>query len=189
MSDTEINTILDHAKNTDRLFYKYLGLLILTGMRPGDLNNQIFGKINLATNIMRISMSKTNTEIDFPLYSELNNFITTEYPSIEIYSPTELLFPTHKPHIVGRKFKKLKDLLNLNSKFDLKTFRKTFATRLIEGGMDGLFVSYLLGHKSTNITNKFYFKKNAKIIKLKLNENKFNFITTNQISANGMLTD
>jgi len=189
MNDQEINKILDYLKVNDNEYYKYIGLLVFTGMRPGDLNNQIFGKINLATNIMRISMSKTNTEIDFPLYSELNNFITTEYPNIEIYSPTELLFPTYKPHIVGRKFKKLKDLLNLNSKFDLKTFRKTFATRLIESGMDGLFVSYLLGHKSTNITNKFYFKKNAEIIKLKLNENKFDFITTNQKSANGLLTD
>lgn len=170
MSDTEINTILDHAKNSDRLFYKYLGLLTLTGMRPGDLTNQIYGNINLAKNVMKISISKTNMEIEFPLYDELLNFIREEFPNIVARSPSELLFPDYKPHLVGRKFKRLKKSLDITKEFDLKTFRKTFATKLIDNGVDGLTVAYLLGHKSINTTAKYYINKKYGVVRKKLNE-------------------
>lgn len=178
MTDTEINTILDHAKNTDRLFYKYLGLLTLTGMRPGDLTNQIYGKINLAKSVMKISISKTNMEIEFPLYDELLKFIQDEFPDIDKHSPSELLFPDYKPHLVGRKFKRLKKSLNITKEFDLKTFRKTFATKLIDNGVDGLTVAYLLGHKSINTTAKYYINKNSGVVRKKLNETDVSFIKT-----------
>lgn len=188
MSDTEINTILDHAKNTDRVFYKYLGLLTLTGMRPGDLTNQNYGNINLAKNVMKISISKTNMEIEFPLYNELLKFIQDEFPKIDKHSPSELLFPDYKPHLIGRKFKRLKKSLDIIKEFDLKTFRKTFATKLIDDGVDGLTVAYLLGHKSVNTTAKYYINKNSGVVRKKLNETDISFIH-NLKSANGLLTD
>ena len=63
--------------------------------------------------------------------------------------------------------------LALNKLFNLKTFRKTFATKLAEEGIDGLVVAYLLGHTSVNTTTKYYINKKARVIKNSLNNIKF----------------
>lgn len=168
-----IELILDSVKLTDPLFHKYLFLLSATGARPGDIMRLTYGNIDIVNDILKIKIQKTTREINFPMYKVLRNFIIDELPELKDSDPNELIFKEYKIPMVGKKFKRLKNRLELNSSFNLKTFRKSFATKLIDEGIDSLVVAYLLGHTSVNTTTKYYINKKANVIRNSLNNIKF----------------
>lgn len=170
MNEGELESIFDYTKMNDNLFFKYLKLLSLTGARPGDILRLKYGDFDLKTSILKINVSKTQREIDFPLYEELNLFIRDEFKNMKNFSPETEIFKEYKSFTLGRKFLKLKRILKLNKEFNLKTFRKTFATKLISSGVDGAIVAHLLGHTSVNTTSKYYIRKNTTSIKNILDE-------------------
>lgn len=162
-SDEELNQIFDSCKDEDRLFYKFLKFLDLTGARPGDILRLKKNTIKMEADILRIDVSKTSRFIDFPVYDELKKFLKDEITA-EISDSEEPIFSEFKPHTITRKFLKIKKQLNLKEKYNLKTFRKTFATRWINKGVDAVLVAYMLGHTSVGTTAKYYFGKDAKKI-------------------------
>lgn len=168
-----IELILGSVKLTDPLFHKYLFLLSATGARPGDIMRLIYGNIDIENEILKIKVQKTTREINFPMYKVLKDFIIDEFPEIKDCNLEEMIFKNYNIPMVGKKFKRIKNKLGLDSSFNLKTFRKTFATKLIEEGIDGLVVAYLLGHSSVNTTTKYYVNKKANVIRNSLNNIKF----------------
>ncbi|MCX6166344.1 MAG: tyrosine-type recombinase/integrase [Ignavibacteriae bacterium] len=168
-----INLIMERLKANDSLFYKYLFILSATGARPGDILRLTYGNIDLNNDTIRIKIQKTAREIIFPMYNVLRNFIIEELPEINFTDPNEIIFKEYNIPRVGKKFRKIKNKLALNKSFNLKTFRKTFATRLAEEGIDGLVVAYLLGHTSVNTTTKYYINKKTRVIKNNLNSINF----------------
>ncbi|MBS1492242.1 MAG: tyrosine-type recombinase/integrase [Bacteroidetes bacterium] len=170
MNEVELERIFHFTKMKDRLFFKYLKLLSLTGARPGDILRLKYGDFDLKSGILKISVSKTQREIDFPIYEELKLFIRDEFKNIKNSSPETEIFKEYKSFTLGRKFLRLKRTLKLDEEFNLKTFRKTFATKLISSGVDGSIVAHLLGHTSVNTTSKYYIRKNTTSIKNILDE-------------------
>lgn len=85
-------------------------------------------------------------------------------------NPDEKIFENFQIYTLRRLFMKVKKRLNLDKRYNLKTFRKTFATTLIEEGIDGTIVSYLLGHTTVNTTSKYYLNQKTKVIRNNLNE-------------------
>ena len=168
-----IELILSSVKLSDPLFHKYLFLLSATGARPGDILRLTYGNIDIINDILRIKIQKTTREINFPMYKVLRNFVIDEFPELKDCDPSELIFKDYKIPMEGKKFKSIKNKLELNSSFNLKTFRKSFATKLIDEGIDGLVVAYLLGHISVNTTTKYYINKKANVIRNSLNNIKF----------------
>lgn len=164
MRDAELNRIFMKCRKEDKLFYKFLKLLNLTGARPGDILSLNLNSINFETGILRINISKTSRQIDFPMYEELRTFLQEEIFTTERNIGTSI-FDEYKSHTITRKFSKLKRQLNLNKEYNLKTFRKTFATRLVNKGVDASIVAYLLGHTSVGTTAKYYIGKEAGNIK------------------------
>lgn len=184
----EVKSIFTKTLETDPMFYKYLGILFLTGVRPGDGMRMIFGNIKTEDQSINIDVSKTKSMLKFPLHAALLNFIYKEFPDFKNRSNLEKLFPEYKSHTVGRKFNRLKNELNLNNEHDLKTFRKTFATYLTNNEFESSMVSFLLGHSTSTIADKFYIKKNFELLRKKLDKLDFNF-KEGEKSANGLLTD
>lgn len=168
-----INLIMEKVKLHDQLFYKYLFILSATGARPGDVLRLTYGDIDLSNDTIRIKIQKTAREIIFPMYYVLRNFIVDNFPELNDIDSNEIIFKDYNIAKVGKRFKKIKNELALNKSFNLKTFRKTFATKLAEEGIDGLVVAYLLGHTSVNTTTKYYINKKARVIKNNLNSIKF----------------
>jgi integrase len=67
---------------------------------------------------------------------------------------------------IGKTFRKILKELNLqNKKYNLKTFRKTFATSLADRGLSEGDLADLLGHTSTTTTRAYYKSKNAGAIR------------------------
>lgn len=167
-----IDVIMESLKLSDQKFYKYLFLLNATGARPGDILRLKYGDIDLINEEIRIKIQKTSREVIFPLYNALKDFITAEFSDINKINPEENIFKEYNIPKVGKKFKKLKTELGLNKSFNLKTFRKTFATRLADENIDGHVIAYLLAHTSVNTTSKYYISKKVKNIKNSLNNMK-----------------
>jgi integrase len=164
--------IIDDVKERDKQLYHYLCFLSFTGARPGDIARLTYGDININNKNddgIKIKISKTSREIMFPMYDALKNFILEEFPDYQTKDKDELIFKGFKVYYFGKKFSRLKKRLRLNESFNLKTFRKSFATNLIENGIDGTIVSYLLAHTSVNITSKYYINKKTNMIKNQLN--------------------
>jgi integrase/recombinase XerD len=164
-----LKSVLDEAKLIDLNFYRALYILSATGMRPGDLLNLQFKNIDLQENELKIKISKTSREIIFPLYNKLREFIVSEYPDLTSKNPEEKIFSEFYIYSLSRRFMRIKKRLNLSKDFNLKTFRKQYATSLIEAGVDGTIVAYLLGHTTVNTTTKYYLNKKSDKIRNNLN--------------------
>ena len=71
---------------------------------------------------------------------------------------TELVFKSFTVNSISKRFMRIKKKLGVTEKFvyTLKTFRKTFATRMAKRGIPIHEVAYMLGHESIQTTKKYY---------------------------------
>lgn len=162
---------MDLSKEQDPEFYKVLVLLGATGIRPCDVVNLKVKDFDLISGKISVKMSKTSREIQFPIYDDLKSFIEQEMPEIISGEKEKRIFDNFTVYIIGRRFRRVKEKLGLHhmKKYNLKTFRKSLATKLIDKGMDGLRVATLLGHTSVNTTTKYYVNKKTEMLKENLN--------------------
>jgi len=170
-TDDELIKILEIAKKHDPEFYKALVFLNSTGIRPCDFVNLVAGDFDFENEIISIKMSKTSREIHFPMYKELKDFLEKELPEIKTKDKEEKVFGKFTVYTMGRRLRRIKIKMGVQhlGKYNLKTFRKTFATDKIDKGMDGVKVAQLLGHTSVNTTNRYYINKKTETLKKDLN--------------------
>jgi integrase len=170
-NDEELIKIFEIAKKHDPEFYIALVFLNSTGIRPCDLINLRAGDFDFENGIISIKMSKTSREVHFPIYNELKEFLNTEMPEIKTMNNDEKVFGKFTVYTLGRRLRRVKVKLGVQHlrKYNLKTFRKTFATDKIDKGMDGLRVAELLGHTSVNTTSRYYINKKTDTLKKHLN--------------------
>lgn len=146
-------------KSNDKSFYFILKLLLLTGLRPKDLINLKSGDINFAERNIHVLISKTDKEIFIPMSNKLYEFLVNEMSHIIELDNDQLLFPEYSVSRIGRRFRRLKARLGIKEKYmyNLKTFRKHFATHYARG-LDIQDVAYLLGHDEVATTKAYYSK-------------------------------
>ncbi|MBS1515266.1 MAG: tyrosine-type recombinase/integrase [Bacteroidetes bacterium] len=158
-SDEILNKILDFAKSRDKKYYFYLKMLLLTGQRPQDVLMLKRANFNLEVKTLLINVSKTKSQINFPIYDELMKFITNELTYFKNLKSDEFLFGEFNGEIVHKRFQRLKASLQLKGEsnvYTLKTFRKTFASKLASKGVESSKIANLLGHQDPKITMKYY---------------------------------
>lgn len=167
-----LDKILEEAKRTDTDFYHILMMLLLTGVRPCDLLKLKVGDIDVKNLLIHLNISKTRRQIEFPLYDQLLKFLVNEMLYINKLEKDDHLFPGFNVNMLGKKFRRLKKKLKIDDKYvyTLKTFRKTFATKLAEKGMDRADVADLLGHSIIETTRKYYVNTKAKTLRERLNK-------------------
>lgn len=89
------------------------------------------------------------------------------------YKPGKWLFPGRdkKRHITIRKdqwvFEKVHQKARKEKNITIYTFRNSFATHLLENGIDLRYIHELLGHKSSKRTEIYTQVSNKKIIRIK----------------------
>lgn len=154
----DLEEILAEAKKRDISYYNCLMLLLLTGLRPVDLLALKIRDFNIDKKRILVNVSKTSKEFSFPMYDELLNFLTENLAEKFKRNGTELLFPQFNVEILGKRFRRILKHIEISKElgYNLKTFRKTFATRMAARGMALLEIKELLAHDSTRTTEKFY---------------------------------
>lgn len=158
-SEEILNKILDLAKTRDENFYFYLKMLLLTGQRPQDILILKRSNFNIEDKTLLINVSKTKSQINFPIYDDLMKFILEELTYFNELESGDLLFKELNSEIVHKRFQRLKKSLGLNggsNVYTLKTFRKTFASNLASKGIEGSKIANLLGHENVKTTMKYY---------------------------------
>lgn len=168
----DIDKILDIAKERDVEYYNGLMFLLLTGLRPNDMLNLRVGDIDLEGNIAKFKISKTKKEIIFPIYDKLKNFLCENMSHKFNQNKNELVFKEFTVETLGKRFSRIKRHLKLSdaAKYNLKTFRKTFASDMLELGATEAEVASMLGHDSVQTTRSYYAKVNTVVLKRKINE-------------------
>jgi len=106
---------------------------------------------------------------DFPLFDELRNFVIIELPELLNMPNDQKVFKKFNVERIGKTFRKILNETGLKDEsYNLKTFRKTFATRLADEGISEVDLADLLGHTSISTTRQYYKKKNAGAIRKRI---------------------
>ena len=169
--DDDLIEILAEAKKRDNHYYNCLVLLLMTGLRPVDLLNLKIQDFDFKRMKINVSVSKTGKAFSFPVYEKLHKFLVEEMADEFNKEGDAHLFPTFTVEVLGKRFRRIIKYLSLGKirKYNLKTFRKTFATRMAESGMALLDVKNLLAHDTSKTTEKFYADVSTENLRKRIN--------------------
>ncbi|MEA2049363.1 MAG: site-specific integrase [Campylobacterota bacterium] len=150
-----------------------------TGMRPGEITALRWSDIDFDNEIIKIRRTrilgkngppkKKASVRDIEMLLGVKEFFQDQYKLTGTNSIGDVFINSnHKPFyshdIIAKLFK---DLLDKGDKRYLYQLRHSFATIMISEGEDILWVSGMLGHKSSDITLKAY----AKVYRISHNKN------------------
>jgi integrase len=166
MTDEEIGAIrseidwdIGHARNRHHrrfheLFRLYFDFLLNTGLRRSEALSLQWSRIDFVRNVIYIEETKDKETRTIPLTGRAREIL------LEL---GEDLFGELNEGLVTHKFTDYAGRANLKG-FKLHSLRHTFATRLIELGVDVLTVSKLLGHSDIK-TTMIYAKARVSVLR------------------------
>jgi integrase len=163
----EIEQLLSKA---DGYLKNFIGIMSRTGMRPGELTALRWSDIDFDNEIIKVRRTrilgkngppkKKASVRDVEMLSGVKEFFQDQYKLTGNNLIGDVFINSnHKPFyshdVIAKQFKAL---LGDEDKRYLYQLRHSFATMMISEGEDILWVSRMLGHKSSDITLKTYAK-------------------------------
>lgn len=152
--------LIKHCQDDD--FKLYMMTLWETGCRPNEIVSLQKKNIDFTRGTTKLYQNKTKK------YKTVyfTDSLLKEFEKIE----TERMFHGYDKNDThySRKFKKLKDELELNQEYCLYAFRHSFGTRMLNKTKDIHLVSKLLGHSDISITARHYINRSDSEIRDKL---------------------
>jgi len=151
-SKEEVRRILD---NTGNLKHKAMLMTIYScGLRLSELLNLKINDIRSSDQIVRINQSKGNKDRIVSLPDKLLHVLREYY---QVYRPTDYLFEGDKGGRYGERsvqmvLKKALTKAHIKTEGTVHTLRHSYATHLIQSGIDIRIVQELLGHESIKTT-------------------------------------
>ena len=135
---------------------------LLTGFREQEVAFLFWSDINLRLRTIRVTSKphlgfspKRWEEREIPIPVQLAKLLEAR-PHLH---SERFVFPSptgHREHNMLLKCKAIAERAGLDSeRFDLKTFRSTFATRMLRSGFDVRTVQHWMGHKSLETTMRY----------------------------------
>ncbi len=147
--------IVSLLKAVDNLKHKCILLLIYSaGLRLGELIHLRVDDINVAQKNVFVKAGKGKkdrcTLLSSKVWERLQQYI-------EVYMPVEWVFEgqdggQYSPRSVQAIFTKAKQRATINPYATVHTLRHSFATHLLEKGVDLRYIQELLGHESSKTT-------------------------------------
>jgi integrase len=130
---------------------------INTGMRISEILSLTWKEVDLFRKTIIVLKSKNNRKRTIPINETIFGLIKTKAKGRSI--KTDLIFHTksHNPinrNNVGRAFRSTVKKVGIND-FRLHDLRHTFATRLVQAGIDLYKVQLLLGHVTPTMTQRY----------------------------------
>jgi len=155
--DKELEMILSKLKYTDKKHledinkqhYKFVAILLMTGLRVSELVTLSFDDIDFRENLIRVKNEKKD-RIDFiPLYEDLRKFILKEW---KIREGKLFNYSSRNSLKFFERFIKREGYPN----YTFHTLRKTYISKLINSGLSVYDVMTLARHKNIKTTLKHY---------------------------------
>lgn len=153
MSKSEVRAILDHSKNLKHR--TMLQLIYACGLRRGELLNLVPADIMSERKSLFIRQAKGKKDRIVPIPYTLIETLRQYY---KVYRPVKYLFEGSIP---GERYseRSLQQVMQacctgagINRPITLHSLRHSYATHLLESGVDVRFIQELLGHQSTKTT-------------------------------------
>ncbi|MFZ5354837.1 MAG: tyrosine-type recombinase/integrase [Bacillota bacterium] len=153
LSREEVVQILNGTENL-----KHRAMLYLTysaGLRVGELVRLRVTDIDSKRNMIHIVQGKGKKD-RYTLLSQTSLEILRQY--VKKYRPDEWLFPSqdYKGHLTERTaqrvFENAKKAVGIKKDVSIHTLRHSFATHLLENGVDLRYIQELLGHVNSSTT-------------------------------------
>ncbi len=149
----EVKTIIDSIENI-----KHKCMIALTysaGLRVSEVSNLKLKDIDFDRKMIHIVLSKGRKD-RYTILSDNMHKIISEY--LKIYQPTYWLFEswTQDRHIsirtIQKVFDKAKKKADIKKDVTVHSLRHSFATHLLENGIDIRYIQELLGHQNIKTT-------------------------------------
>lgn len=134
---------------------RFIMLALLTGMRYSEILNLTWDDITPDFSLLVVLNSKSGKSREIPINKRLKRALKAMY---KLHGTNVYVFTNPE---TGKKYNDLRKVLNsIWEKAELKDFtlhccRHTFATRLLEKGVDIRIVQELLGHSSVKVTERY----------------------------------
>lgn len=156
-----LNTI-DRTSSIGKRNFAMISLAVYLGLRCGDIVNLKFENIDWQKKVIKLTMSKTEKDIELPLLPELGNAILDYLKKgrrsckldnvfISDKGPVSTIKSAALYGVVKRSINKTNIDIN-NRKVGPHSLRHSLATRLLNNGESLPVISAVLGHSDSQVT-------------------------------------
>jgi site-specific recombinase XerD len=167
LSKEEVEKIITSIKN---LKHKAMLMLIYSsGMRVSEAASLLIADINKERGLITIKQAKGHKDRVTLLSKKMLEVLKEYYME---YRPEQWLFPSDdkSKHITARTiqivFHKACERVRINKQVSVHTLRHSFATHLLESGVDIRYIQELLGHQSSKTTEIYTHVSNSSLNKI-----------------------
>ncbi|MGH7183385.1 MAG: site-specific integrase, partial [Nitrospiraceae bacterium] len=134
-----------------------IGLALNTGMRQGEILNLQWQDVDFARGVLMVMQSKNGTHRTIPLNATVYELLAGKQATTGASRGSVFLTPLgnvlHVRYLV-REFYEARNRAGIPD-FRFHDMRHTFATRLVQRGVDLYKVQRLLGHKTNLMTQRY----------------------------------
>ena len=148
LTEDEEKELLSCATNPQWL-RRLLVVALHTGMRRGEILNLMWQNIDFTRRMITVVRSKNGEKRAIPM----SNFTSSVLKGVKVRDISGKVFPISERSLRVAFEKTLKKAGISNFKFH--DLRHTFATRLVQNGVDLYKVKELLGHKTLSMTARY----------------------------------
>jgi len=160
---SRILNALDNIKHTSML-----ALIYSAGLRRGEMLTMKINAIDSKRMMIHIFNAKGKKDRMVPLAPSVLELLRTYY---KVYQPKDFLFEGQNGGKYSEKslqevFKKAKSLAGIKKNVTLHSLRHSYATHLLESGINLRYIQDLLGHKSPKTTQIYTHVSNEALSKV-----------------------
>ena len=161
LSPSESESLLEDLRLHSPDYAEMATVSLYAGLRLGEIFNLTWGAVDFENNRLHIRDTKSRKDRALPMGETLRNLFLNKPKG----SPNDLVFPARgggKRTQISKVFMESVDRLGLNSgvsdpreKVSFHNLRHSFASRLVQSGVDLYVVKTLLGHQNISQTQRY----------------------------------
>ena len=161
ITDSDLQAILQYSKSKGDLdFMYYMMTLFFTASRPSEIVNMTYKDIDFENLRVTIWMNKTRRHKHVAFDKEFLDELIGIMRFNELTNGCLFLGSCRNSEFYSKKFKQMRETLNLNEDYTLYSFRRTAGTKCLEFSQNIHLVAEFLGHEDIQNTKKSYILDN-----------------------------
>jgi integrase len=157
LSSVQLEELFTVAQGISEMFCKTISMLLLTGMRRGELFSLEWSEVNFDTSFIVLSQYKTKSRKRraIPISPALREIL------LSIKKPLRLVMGDYTENILAKQWNKLLTqvsfpVINDGTKLRIHDLRHVYSQSLLNQGVSLEDIQSLLGHQSVETTQKRY---------------------------------